>query len=132
MAAGYFGGYSAKLQDTGFMELKKMQKALERSHAKLTTHGTRQQEFNKSSRRLLKDLEAKGMVRAAVETTDLALHADIKDKTRAERVRTFLTVSFPVAELLSREERKQHEARISDHQNSSQPQQKSRASLTHL
>ena len=43
MAAGYFGGYSAKMQDIGLMELKNMQKALERSHAKLTTHGARQQ-----------------------------------------------------------------------------------------
>ena len=44
-----------------------MQKSLERSHAKLTTHGTRQKQFNKSSRRLLKDLEAKGIVRIAVD-----------------------------------------------------------------
>ena len=43
MAAGYLGGYSATMQHIGLMELKKMQKALERSHAKLTTHGTRQQ-----------------------------------------------------------------------------------------
>ena len=104
MAAGYFGGYSAKMQDIGLNELKKMQAALDRSQSKNKAHDTRQKEFNSNSRRLLKDLESKGIVRTAVETTNLALHADNKDKSRAECFRTFPTIMFPVAELLSREE----------------------------
>ena len=47
-------------------------------------------------------------MRTAVETTNVASHADIKDKTRAECFRTFSTVSFPVAELLSREDKENH------------------------
>ena len=81
-----------------------MQKALERSQFNNKTNNSRQEQFNKCSKRLLKDLEAKGIVRTAVETFNLALHADIKDKTRAECFRTFPTVSFPVASLLTREE----------------------------
>ena len=92
------------MQDIGIMELKKMQKVLERSQIHSKPTGTRQEQFNKSSKRLLKDLEAKGIVRTAVETTNLALHADVKDKSRAECFRTFPTVSFPVTSLLSREE----------------------------
>ena len=104
MAAGYFGGYTAKMQDIGRLELQRMEKALQRSRAKSTGQTTPQQEFNRCSKRLLKDLEAKGTVRTAVETTHLALHANHKDKTRAECFRTFPTVTFPVAQLLSREE----------------------------
>ena len=81
-----------------------MQAALDRSQSKNKAHDTRQKEFNSNSRRLLKDLESKGIVRTAVETINLALHADNKDKSRAECFRTFPTIMFPVAELLSREE----------------------------
>ena len=104
MAAGYFGGYTAKMQDIGRMELQRMEKTLQRSYARSTDHGTPQQDFNRLSKRLLKDLEAKGIVRTAVETTNLALHANHPDNTRAESFRTFPYISFPVTQLLSREE----------------------------
>ena len=108
MAAGYFGGYTAKMQDIGRLELLRMESTLQRSYARSTGQETPQQEFNRFSKRLLKDLEAKGIVRTAVETTNLALHANHPDKTRAECFRTFPTVTFPVTQLLSREEIENH------------------------
>ena len=104
MAAGYFGGYTAKMQDIGRLELQRMEKTLHRSYANSSGHETPQQQFVKLSKRLLKDLEAKGIVRTAVETTNLALHANHYDKSRAECFRTFPTVTFPVTQLLCREE----------------------------
>ena len=56
------------------------------------------------SRRLVRDLEIKGIVRTAVEGTDLSLHAAHTDILQAECVRTFPTVRFPANELLKREE----------------------------
>ena len=52
----------------------------------------------------MKDLEAKGIVRTAVETVNLALHANHKDVLMAECIRTFPTVTFPASLLLKREE----------------------------
>ena len=52
----------------------------------------------------MRDLEIKGIVRTAVEGTNLSLHASHKDILQAECVRTFPTVRFPANELLKREE----------------------------
>jgi hypothetical protein len=60
--------------------------------------------FNLHSKRLLKDLEAKGIIRAAVESVNLSLQANHKDVLMAECIRTFPTVTFPASLLLKREE----------------------------
>ena len=62
------------------------------------------QAFAMYSKRLVKDLEAKGIIRTAVESINLSLHADHKDVTRAECIRTMPTVTFPASLLLKREE----------------------------
>ena len=73
LAAGYFGGYTAKMQDIGRRELQAMEKALER---KLSTNtNTEAKQFHDLSRRIVKDLEAKGTVRTSVEGLNLSLHA---------------------------------------------------------
>ena len=59
---------------------------------------------SKSSRRLVRDLEAKGIVRTAVECTNLSIHANDSDVLTAECIRTFPTVTFPASMLLKREE----------------------------
>ena len=46
----------------------------------------------------------KGIVRTAVEGTNLSLHAAHTDILEAECVRTFPTIRFPANELLKREE----------------------------
>ena len=56
------------------------------------------------SKRLVRDLEGKGIVRTGTETVNLALHADRSDVLAAECVRTFPVVTFPASLLLKREE----------------------------
>ena len=50
------------------------------------------EDFQKYTRRLVKDLEMKGLVRTSVEQTNLSLHADHPDVLMAECVRTFPTI----------------------------------------
>ena len=97
--AGYFGGYSSKVQDMGMKELKQLREALERK-VDGTTKKQVPKAFQEYSKRLLKDLEAKSMVRTAVETLNLSLAADNKDVLKAECFRTFPTVQFPAQNLL--------------------------------
>ena len=52
----------------------------------------------------MRDLEAKGIIRTSVETTNLAIHLNQSDALEAECVRTFPTVTFPANEVLKREE----------------------------
>ena len=101
--AGYFGGYASKAQDMGAKELRRLREALERKVDR-TARQPMPKEFHEYSKRLLKDLEAKSMVRTAVETLNLSLAADHQDVLKAECVRTFPTVTFPAASLLRREE----------------------------
>jgi len=103
MAAGYFGGYTSKMQDVGKKELQRLREALERKvdreHRKPLPKA-----FQEYSKRLLKDLESRSVVRTAVENLNLAIHGDKVDVMSAECIRTFPSVSFPAAELLRREE----------------------------
>ena len=62
------------------------------------------QAFKLYGKRLVKDLEGKGIIRTAVEGTNLALYADHKDNLMAECIRTFPSVNFPAGLLLRREE----------------------------
>ena len=61
-------------------------------------------EFQMYSRRLVKDLEAKGFFRTAVESLNLQLHGHREDVTMAECIRTFPTVTFHATLPLKREE----------------------------
>ena len=53
---------------------------------------------------MLNDLEAKSMVRTAVETLNLSISGTHPDISKAECIRTFPTITFPAAELLRRGE----------------------------
>ena len=103
MAAGYFGGYTSKMQDIGKKELQRLREALERKvdrdHRKPLPKA-----FQEYSKRLLKDLEARSTVRTAVENLNLAIHGNHADVLSAECIRTFPSVTFPAAALLRREE----------------------------
>ena len=101
--AGYFGGYAAKMQHVGERETRMMYESVQRAVAS-SKPGPAAEEFKKYSRRLVRDLEMKGIVRTAVEGTNLSLHAAHSDILQAECVRTFPTVRFPANELLKREE----------------------------
>ena len=101
--AGYFGGYSSKMQDVGKRELNAMAQAVSRK-VDATTEPSTAKTFIEYSRRLVRDLEGKGIIRTVLETINLAVHAESKDILRAECFRTFPTVTFPASLLLRREE----------------------------
>eukprot|EP00959_Pyramimonas_sp_CCMP1952_P124790 2608944-Pyramimonas_sp.AAC.1 len=107
LAAGYFGGYSAKMQDIGEKEMKRLSATLERkvaSDGALGGNRTAAEEFQHYSRRLVRDLECKGIVRTSLESCLLSLYADHPDALMAECIRTFPSVRFPAVDLLKREE----------------------------
>ena len=103
ITAGYFGGYSAKMQEIGHKELERLRDALDR---KMTDakESTAPKAFQDYSRRLVKDLESKGIIRTAVESLNLSTYASHPDVLGAECMRTFATVTFPASLLLKREE----------------------------
>ena len=101
--AGYFGGYTSKMQPIGERETKQLRDAAQRKVAGERSEGAAK-DFQKYVRRLVKDLEMKGTIRTAVEGINLSLHMDHADVLMAECIRTFPTVTFPATLLLKREE----------------------------
>ena len=101
--AGYFGGYSAKMQDVGRKETARMGSALYRK-LENEKDSVDPAGFRYYSQRLVRDLEAKGILRTSVETTNLSIHLNEMDILEAECIRTFPTVTFPANLLLKREE----------------------------
>ena len=104
VVAGYFGGYTSKMQDIGQKEVKRLGVTVDRQLPSVIASRSAAQVFQYYSRRLVRDLEAKGNVRTAVESTLLSLHSDDKDVLMAECIRTFPSVTFPALLLLKREE----------------------------
>ena len=72
--------------------------------AEVSSQETEAKAYLEYSRRLVRDLEGKGIVRTAVEATNLNVNTDENDVLRAECIRTFPTVTFPATLLLKREE----------------------------
>ena len=101
--AGYFGGYTSKMQPIGERETQQLRNAAQRRVDCEPSEG-RERDFQKSVRRLVKDLEMKGTIRTAVESANLSLYAKNKDILKAECIRTFPHVNFPASLLLKREE----------------------------
>ena len=91
MTAGYFGGYASKMLPIGKAELEHLHSSLERKieveHPLDMTEG-----FKHYGKRLVKDLEGKGLIRTAVEGANLALYAYHPDVLMAECIRTFPSV----------------------------------------
>lgn len=98
-AAGYFGGYTSKMQDVGEKELSRMRDSLYR---KLETEPKMKigEQYRCYSKGLLRDLEAKGTIRTVTEAVNLALHANQAAVLQLECIRTFPTVSIPASLLL--------------------------------
>ena len=102
--AGYFGGYTSKMQPIGERQVQQIREATERKVQGEPSRGAAA-DFQKYARRLVKDLELKGTVRTAVEGINRSLHwQDESDILAAECIRTFPTVTFPATLLLKREE----------------------------
>ena len=94
--AGYFGGYTAKMQDIGLKEIRRLSQLLDRQRPGATANKNQAEAFQYYSRRLVRDLEAKGIVRS--------LHSADTEILMAECIRTFPSTSFPASLLLKREE----------------------------
>ena len=62
VTAGYFGGYSAKMQDVGQKELQAMQNSLYRK-IEAEPKKPEANQFQEYSKRLIRDLEGKGILR---------------------------------------------------------------------
>ena len=103
MAAGYFGGYASKMQLIGKIELKHLHQSLERK-IEVEKLENMSDAFKVYGKRLVKDLEGKGIIRTAVEGANLAFFADHPDVLMAECIRTFPSATFPAGDLLYREE----------------------------
>lgn len=101
--AGYFGGYSANMQDIGAKELRAMEQSISRKNTTLNNLA-QAKAFHEYSRRLVRDLEGKGIIRTSVETFNLAFSAEHLDVLDAECIRTFPTAHFPALQVLKREE----------------------------
>ena len=103
MIAGYFGGYTAKMQELGVLDVRRIRESLDR---KIKGSATAQpsKQFQEYSKRLVKDLESKSLARTSVEGLNLSQFADKQDYLMAECVRTFSYVTFPASMLLKREE----------------------------
>ena len=101
--AGYFGGYTSKMQPIGERQTKQLREATERRVAGDKSQGAAE-DFKKYARRLVKDLELKGTIRTAVEGMNLSLHWNDESDIRAvECILTCPTVTFPATLLLTRE-----------------------------
>ena len=59
VVAGYFGGYTSKLQDIGQKEVKRLSLTLDRQLPSVVASKSQAQAFQYYSRRLVRDLEAK-------------------------------------------------------------------------
>ena len=102
--AGYFGGYTSKMQPIGERQVKQLRESTERKVEGERSRGAAA-DFQTYARRLVKDLELKGTIRTAVEGMKLSLHGiEESDLGAAECIRTFPTVTFPATLLLKREE----------------------------
>ena len=86
--AGYFGGYSSKMQPIGERETRQLQAAAQRKVEGEKKEGAAK-DFQKYVRRLVKDLEMKRTIRTAVEGINLSLHANHPDVLMGECIRTF-------------------------------------------
>jgi hypothetical protein len=101
--AGYMGGYTCKAQETGKRELDALRESFDQSKCSKLA-GTNDENFKEASRRLLRDLEGKGIIRTAIEIVNLTVNNNEMDSLAAECIRSFPTVNFPAKELLKREE----------------------------
>ena len=85
LIAGYFGGYSAKMLEVGKRELAMMEEAMGRKMDE-SVKLPQSRQFADYSRRLLRGLEAKGVIRTSVETTNLMVNMSQSDLLSAECV----------------------------------------------
>jgi len=90
---GYFAGYLVKAQPCGRYELKKCTDKMYTLRERIKTR-TPGDQVRAVCRRMLTDLEQKGILRGAVECFNLCVNLRADDSLFQECIRTFMTVSF--------------------------------------
>ena len=101
MATGYFAGYIVKVQPCGRYELKKCTDKMYSLRERIQMRTTGDQ-ARAATRRMLTDLEQKGVLRGAVECFNLCVNLREEDSLFQECVRTFMSTSFPGSAFLHR------------------------------
>ena len=93
-SAGYFGGYMSEMQDVGHTGIKAMQETLARK-LEVQPKTADDEKCKMYSEQLLKDLEAKGVIRTAVESANLSLNTNHNAILKSECIRPSPTATFP-------------------------------------
>ena len=84
--------FDNSIKDIGEKEIKRLSATIARKISAEDNHKSESKAFQHYSRRLVRDLEAKGIVRTSVESLLLSLQADNPDIFGAECFRTFPNV----------------------------------------
>ena len=99
--AGYFAGYIVKAQPVGRYELKKCSDKMMMLRERIRGYSP-QDQARAVSRRMITDLEMKGVLRGAPEVFNLCVNLHESDNLFQECMRTFRTTSFPGGNFLQR------------------------------
>ena len=98
---GYFSGYMVKAQPIGKYELKKCVDKMHMLRERIANRSPKDQAVA-VTRRMLTDLEMKGVLREAQTSTNLCVNLRPGDTLFQECIRTFRTVSFPGGAFMQR------------------------------
>ena len=105
---GYFGGYIVKAQPVGRYELKKCTDHMQVLRERIAVGLTPADQVCAVTRRVLTDLEMKGVLRGSVEVDNLCVNLRKDDSLFQECIRTFQEVSLPGGAFLNRLETELH------------------------
>ena len=99
---GYFGGYINKAQPVGSFELRKCMQNMRTLNERIGVEYTQADQMRTVSRRMIVDLELRGVLRGGPEVFNLCVHMKEEDSLFAECIYTFMTVSFPSGDFVNK------------------------------
>lgn len=105
---GYFGGYIVKAQPVGGYELRKCMNNMDVLRERIAVTFTPEDQTRSVSRRMISDLELRGVLRGAPEVYNLSVNMRKDDSLFQECIRTFQEVSFPGGAFLAKLEAESH------------------------
>ena len=100
--AGYFGGYIVKAQPVGNYELRKCTNNMHVLRERIATTLSPADQQTAVVRRMVVDLDLKGVLRGMPEVFNLSVNMRRDDSLFQECVRTFMEISFPGGDFLAR------------------------------
>ena len=105
---GYFTGYMVKTQPIGGYELGKCLSGMDQLRSRIRIELTPEDQSKTVVRRMISDLELRGVLRGAPEIFNLSVNMRKEDSLFQECIRTFIEVSFPGKAFLDRLEAEVH------------------------